>query len=62
MIARMTAEGVITLEPQNGAEVVALKHWQQENRRRFAETINASQGVPPGDYIRAQAIEVLVKD
>lgn len=32
MIARMDKNGVITLEPQSGAESVALRAWAATNR------------------------------
>jgi hypothetical protein len=51
----MTKDGVITLEPQNGAEAVALKHWEQENRI-MVRTPERDQ-----TFIRDGAIEVLVK-
>jgi hypothetical protein len=51
----MTAEGVITLEPQNGAEVVALRHWEQENKIESDQDEAAHQW-------RGAAIEIIRRD
>jgi hypothetical protein len=60
VIARMTKEGVITLEPQNGTEVVALQAWQAKNRISLDDGGDDTEPVKP--FWRGAALEILVRD
>lgn len=55
MIARMRDDGTITLEPQNGAETVALRHWTEKNRIKGEQDESAHKW-------RGPALEILVKE
>lgn len=55
MIARMREDGTITLEPQNGAETVALKAWRKENR------VESDQDESAHTW-RGPSLEILVKE
>ena len=51
----MTKEGVITLEPQNGAEAVALRHWEQVNR---VSVPGGAENLKDG-YVLGRAIQIV---
>lgn len=58
MIARMTKGGVITLEPQNPSEALALQHWSQVNR---LDVPNGKDDLPEPAW-RFTALEIKAKD